>query len=440
MNILIFDGCTSSFNYQPKTKNVMSRRFNVLFYLKKPKKYEEGGLIPIYMRVGVAGKRTEFATQREWHPTKWNSSAGRASGTKEEARELNAFLDTLKAKVYEAQRKLIDEGEVVSTDTIREIITGRNRNSKMLLEVFDYHNKQMRELVDIDFAPGTMERYETARSHTKDFIKWKYGYDDIEINKLNYEFVADMEFYFKTERKCCHNTSIKYISNVKKIVNICVKNGWLLRDPFFGYKMNKKEVIREFLSEQEISAVLAKEFPTERLTLVRDIFIFSCYTGLAYADIEKLKRCEIIIGIDGDKWISTTRQKTESASRIPLLPIALEILKKYENHPKCLNQNLLLPILSNQNMNGYLKEIAAIVGIEKRFTFHCARHTFATTVTLTNGVPIESVSKMLGHKNLKTTQHYAKIIDKKVSNDMRVLKKKLTMKVSKSKQSKKTGS
>lgn len=417
----------------------MSRRFNLLFYLKKPKKYEEGGLMDVYMRVGVAGKRTEFSTQREWDPTKWNAGAGRASGTKEAARELNAYLDTLKIKVYEAQRQILDDGEVISTDMIREIVTGKNRNSKKLLEVFDYHNKQMRELINIDFAPGTMERYETARSHTKDFIKWKFGYEDIDVNKLNYEFVADMEFYFKTVRKCCHNTSIKYISNVKKIVNICVKNGWLDRDPFFGYKMCKKEVIREYLSEEEIFAVLAKNFPAERLNIVRDIFIFSCYTGLAYADIEKLKRSEIIIGIDGDKWISTTRQKTDSASRIPLLPIALQILEKYKNHPKCVNEDLLLPIFSNQNMNGYLKEIAAIVGIEKKFTFHCARHTFATTVTLTNGVPIESVSKMLGHKNLKTTQHYAKIIDRKVSDDMKALKKKLTMKVTRSKQQKKTG-
>ena len=418
----------------------MSRRFNLLFYLKKPKKYEEGGLMPVYMRVSVGGKRTEFTTQREWDPTKWNSSAGRASGTKEASKGLNAFLDTLQTKVYEAQRKLVADEEVVSTDTIREIITGRNRNSKMLLEVFDYHNTQMRDLVDIDFAPGTMERYETARSHTKDFINWKYGLEDIDINKLNYEFVTDMEFYFKTERKCCHNTAMKYISNVKKVVNICIKNGWLQRDPFFGYKLVKKEVIREFLSEEEIAAVYSKAFPTERLNLVRDIFIFSCYTGLAYADIEKLKRSEIIIGIDGDKWVSTTRQKTDTASRIPLLPIALEILEKYKNHPKCLNQDLLLPILSNQNMNGYLKEIADLVGIEKRFTFHCARHTFATTVTLTNGVPIETVSKMLGHRNLKTTQHYAKIIDRKVSDDMKQLKKKLGMKVMKDRKNKKTGS
>lgn len=405
----------------------MSRRFNLLFYLKKRNNYE-GGPIPIYMRLSVAGKRTEFTTQREWDPAKWNSKAGRATGTKETARELNAYLDILQTKVYEAQRKLVDQGELVSTETLREIITGRNRNTKMLLEVFDNHNKQMQELVDIDFAAGTMERYETARSHTKDFIKWKYGLDDIDIAKLNYEFVTEMEFYLKTKRKCCHNTSLKYISNVKKIVNICVKNGWLQRDPFFGYRMQKKEVIREFLTEEEIHLVYNKIFPAERLNLVRDIFIFSCYTGLAYADIEKLKRSEIIFGIDGEKWISTTRQKTDSTSRIPLLPIAIEILHKYKDHPKCVTNDLLLPILSNQNMNGYLKEIATIAGINKKFTFHCARHTFATTVTLTNGVPIETVSKMLGHRNLKTTQHYAKILDNKVSQDMSCLRKKLSMK------------
>ena len=402
----------------------MSRRFSLLFYLKKPKNYE-GGSVPIYMRVSVGGRRTEFATQREVNPEKWKAQAGRVNGTKEDARALNAFLDTLQAKVYEAQRKLVEADESVNVNTIREIITGKKARSKMLLEVFEYHNEQMKDLVDIDFAPGTMERYETALSHTKDFLKWKYNLEDIEIDKLSYEFVTEMEFYFKTVRKCCHNTSVKYISNVKKIVNICIKNGWLQKDPFFGYKMNKKEVIREFLSNDEIDAVYKKELPTDRLRLVRDIFIFSCFTGLSYADIQKLKRSEIIIGIDGDKWISTIRQKTETVSKIPLLPIALEILEKYKDHPKCVNQDVLLPILSNQNMNAYLKEIADLASIKKNFTFHCARHTFATTVTLTNGVPIESVSKMLGHRNLKTTQHYAKILDLKVSEDMSKLRNKL---------------
>lgn len=407
----------------------MSGRFNLLFYLKKSKKYKDGDLIPVYIRLSIAGQRTEFSTHRKWEAAKWNSSSGRANGTKEAARQLNAFLDTLQQKVYDAHHKLVDEGEVVSTDNIRQIITGRNRNTRMLLEIFSWHNHQMQSLIGVDFATGTMERYETAISHTRDFIKWKYNLDDIEIRKLNYEFVVEMEFYLKTQRRCCHNTAVKYISNVKKIVNICVKNGWLQRDPFFGYKMHKKEVTRDILSEEDIGAVLTKDFKIERLCLVRDIFVFSCYTGLSYADIKKLKRSEIFTGIDGERWIGTTRKKTGTATRIPLLPLAIAILEKYKSHPKCLAQNLLLPILSNQNMNGYLKEIADLAGINKRFTFHCARHTFATTVTLTNGVPIETVSKLLGHTNLKTTQLYAKIIDTKISSDMNELKRRLELKI-----------
>mgnify|MGYP002128670122 CR=1 FL=1 len=193
-------------------------------------------------------------------------------------------------------------------------------------------------------------------------------------------------------------------------------------------KAKIKEVIRDFLSESEIENMMNKKFVSERLELVRDIFIFSCFTGLAYVDVKQLSRNHLSFGIDGDKWIFKNRQKTDTSSKIPLLPIALEIINKYENHPACANENRLLPILSNQKMNAYLKEIADVCGINKELTFHIARHTFATTITLSNGVPIETVSKMLGHTNLKTTQHYAKILDKKVSEDMKSLRTKLSQK------------
>jgi site-specific recombinase XerD len=193
------------------------------------------------------------------------------------------------------------------------------------------------------------------------------------------------------------------------------------------YNGKVREVEREFLSQEEVITIYTKQFKTERLNLVKDIFVFSCFTGLAYIDVKNLTKSHINIGIDGGKWIFTNRQKTETASRIPLLPIAEEIIQKYQNHPECINKDKLLPVLSNQKMNAYLKEIADICEIEKDLTFHIARHTFATTITLTNGVPIESVSKMLGHKNLKTTQHYAKVLDRKVSEDMEILKAKFTM-------------
>ena len=189
--------------------------------------------------------------------------------------------------------------------------------------------------------------------------------------------------------------------------------------------MTKRVIDREYLTTGEIQRLISRNFNLERLSQVRDIFLFSCFTGLAFADVEKLNRKEIVIGVDGEKWISTNRQKTDLPTRIPLLPQAIRILEKYENRPQCLNKGKLLPVMSNQKMNAYLKEIGDLCEIEKKMTFHMARHTFATTVTLTNGVPIETVTKLSGHRNLRTTQHYAKIIDKKVSGDLKTLKNKI---------------
>lgn len=409
----------------------MNNRFSLLFYFKKPKSYSKNAL-PIYMRITVEGERAEISTQRKWDPARWNYNACRALGTKEDARTLNAYLDTLQSKVYEAQTRLIANNEEVTVEKLKQIFEGRRVKSKMFIEVFQDHNKKLSQLVDKDFAAGTLERYETALKFTILFLEWKYNISDIDIQDLNYEFVTEMEFWLKSVRNCAHNTAVKYISNVKKIVNICLKNGWLDRDPFIGYKMNKREVIREILSQEEIDTIANKEFSTDRLGVIRDIFLFSCYTGLAYADVKKLQRSEIAKGVDGEQWIFTQRTKTEAPSRIPLLPPALEIINRYENHPICENKGLLLPVPTNQKVNEYLKEIAGVCGIIKKMTFHTARHTFATTITLTNGVPIETVGKMLGHRNLKTTQHYAKILDKKVSEDMMTLRHKLESKNSQS--------
>lgn len=255
-------------------------------------------------------------------------------------------------------------------------------------------------------------------------MQWKYNISDIDITKIDHAFITDYEFWLRSVRNCVNNTAVKYIKNFNKIIKICLANDWLDKNPFANYKSKVKEVERLFLTEDEIQALMNKEFKTERLILVRDIFLFSCFTGLAYIDVKNLTKSHISIGIDGEKWIFTHRQKTESASKIPILPVTQMIIDKYKNHPECINKDKLLPILTNQKMNAYLKEIADICEIEKDLTFHIARHTFATTVTLTNGVSIESVSKMLGHKNLRTTQHYAKVLDRKVSEDMEVLRNK----------------
>jgi site-specific recombinase XerD len=254
----------------------------------------------------------------------------------------------------------------------------------------------------------------------------QYKVGDVDIQNIDHEFISANEFFLHSKKNCCNNTTVKYLKNFKKIVRICLSNHWLNKDPFAAYKAKLDEIVPSFLTTQELQKISQKQFVSERINQVRDVFLFSCYTGLAYADVKKLKRSEIIIGFDGQQWVSTSRQKTETVSKIPLLPVALEIIERYENHPQCQYEGKLLPVLSNQKMNAYLKEIADICGITKPFTYHTARHTFATTVTLSNGVPIESVSKMLGHKNIKTTQHYAKVLDSKVSKDMEILKQKLS--------------
>lgn len=403
----------------------MKAKVSILFYAKRAKT-NVNGLVPIYSRITVNGKRIELTTGRFVELSKWSADAGKMKGTTDEARSINNQLDILKMKIIDAQMELVHKNIPVTADTLKSKLTGSTERARMLVPIFKDHNNKIKELIGKEYAAGTLERYTTSLKHTIEFLEWKYKVSDIDITKIDHAFITDYEFYLRSVRNCSNNTAVKYIKNFNKIIKICLANDWLDKNPFNNYKSKIKEVEREFLSELELQSILNKKFKTERLSLVRDIFLFSCFTGLAYIDVKNLTKSHISIGIDGEKWIYTHRQKTESASKIPILPITQMLIDKYENHPQSNNQEVLFPILSNQKMNAYLKEIAAICEIEKDLTFHIARHTFATTVTLTNGVPIESVSKMLGHKNIKTTQHYAKILDKKVSDDMQILREKFS--------------
>ncbi|WP_316928907.1 site-specific integrase [Mucilaginibacter paludis] len=282
----------------------------------------------------------------------------------------------------------------------------------------------MAALIGNGYASGTLTCFETTLKHTQGLLAWKYQLSDIDIKKIDHDFITSYEFYLRSEKKCGNNSAVKYIKNFKKIIRVCLASGWVTHDPFVNYKENMKIVDRVFLNKEKLQAMADKTFSTQRLNQVRDIFLFSCFTGLAYANVYKLKRTEIIQGIDGEMWIYTKRKKTDTPSHIPLLPSALSLLNKYTDHPACSNSGKALPVSTNQKMNAYLKEIADVCGINKELTYHIACHTFATTVTLSNGVPIETVSKMLGHSNIKTTQHYAKILDLKVSQYMALLRKK----------------
>ncbi|MBS1653292.1 MAG: site-specific integrase [Bacteroidetes bacterium] len=403
----------------------MERRFGMFFHLKKGR-YDKNNKLTIYLKITVNGLSAEVSTKCKCSPGQWNVLAGRVEGKQDDAKQTNAYLNILQRKVYEIRMQLLDQDKEVSAANIKTLLQGgeltEQKQKYMLMEIFQYHNDQINELVGHEYAPGTLERYQTSYRHTAAFLQWKYQLDDIDIDELDYEFITEYEFWLKSVRRCGHNSTIKYLANFRKIIFRCVRNGWLQKDPFAGFKMTKREVERIALTHTELSLIAAKKFVCERLELVRDIFLFSCYTGLAYIDTKQLHRSDIAIGFDGELWILSKRQKTNVAARIPLLPPALAILDRYAEHPACIRNGNVLPVLSNQKMNAYLKEIADCCGIAKPLTYHIARHTFATTVTLSNGVPIETVSKMLGHRNLKTTQHYARILDSKISDDMRLLK------------------
>lgn len=395
--------------------------FTFLFYIKKGKTNTEGEA-PIYLRITVNGERAELSIKRNVAPDKWNSSACKVKGIGERAQSINKYIDGIKTNIYVQHEKLTSQGKTITAEILRNKLTGGNQEkNKSLVELFKYHNQQVKELAGKEMAIATYTRYETTLRHVIQFLQWKYKKDDVSLDEVTHNFISELDFFLRSVRNNSNNTCVKYIKNFKKIIRIALSNNWIEHDPFINYKGRVKVIEKHYLTELELNAISIKELHTIRLDQVRDIFVFCCYTGLAYADVKKLSYEHVVIGIDGEQWIKTNRTKTDVKSSIPLLPPALKILDKYKEQMAGNKLNRLLPVLSGQKMNAYLKEIADICCISKNMSMHLGRHSFATLM-LTNGVSIESVSKMLGHTNIRTTQHYAKILDQKISEDIKYLK------------------
>ncbi len=306
----------------------MQNSISLWFYLKKPKAYTSGTVL-IYLQITIHSQRAEISTGREWFAEKWNTSAGRASGTKEDVKALNIYLDTLQAKVYEAQRYLMDAKTIVTAEAIKNKFTGKAEKPRKLVPIFQYHNNKIKALLGEEFSPGTLGRYTQALKHTTEFLQWKYGLSDINIRKIDHAFITEFEYYLRSVHKCNNNSAVKYVKNFGKIIRICISNSWLDNDPFVNYKSKFREVVKAFLSQYEIDTIVAKEFSIERVNQVRYIFLFSCYTGLAYIDVEQLTRNNVGLGIDVVKWIFTSRQKKDTQRNIPLLPMAERVLNKF---------------------------------------------------------------------------------------------------------------
>lgn len=377
---------------------------------------------PIYCRITINGKRAEISLKRFIEPAKWSASIGRVKGNSEEARLINLNIELLNNDVLRHYNMLIMEGKYIDSLVLKNSVLGVYEKQYTLIESFEYHNERMKTLIGIDVELGTYKKFETVLVKIKNFLKQNYQKKDINLIDLDFKFINDFEYYMKVQEKVKHNTALRYIRCLKKIVLMAIKNDWIQKNPFANYSCQYDRVNREVLSENDLKLLWKKEIGIPRLDEVKDVLLFCCYTGYSFSDVERISTNDLEKGIDGEFWIFTERKKTGITSNVPLLPEAYSIIQKYATHPYCNASGKLLPVKSNQKMNAYLKEVATICGIKKNLTMHMARHTFATTITLSNGVPIETVSKMLGHSKIATTQIYAQVLDNKVSADMKKLR------------------
>ncbi len=405
---------------------LVEQSYGLTFFLKSSKNVK---IRHIYLRITVDGIPKETSTKRKWYPNRWDQKEGKAIGTKEDARTINLFLESLTTKINSHRTELMKSDVPITSIDLINFVNGKYRPRNKVLEEFQEHNDEMAKLVITgEYSKGTHERYITARSHVQEFIQHKYSMTDLDFSALNYEFVKDYNLYLKTVRNCSNNTALKYISNFKKIVLRAIAKEIIPRDPFKLFVSKKIKVKKKPLTRSELKRIEEKEFRSERLSVVRDIFIFQCYTGLSYIDAFQLKWEDIKEADDGSMWIMSSRQKSKSDTDIPLLPKALEIMSQYKHDPLCLKRGTVLPGRSNQKMNEYLKEIAVLCDIHATLNTHKARRTFASTITLNNGVSIHVVKEMLGHYSIKQTEEYAITEQASIAREMKELETKLSSK------------
>ena len=394
--------------------------FGLLFYIRRDKTNKKGEA-PVFMRLTINGERADASIKRFIEPHAWNSEKGKANEKCRGGKDLNLYLDAISANILRIQRDLELDKKEVSAQIILNRYLGKEQSDRhTLMEVFRAHNEKCRALSGISLAPGTVIRYETTLRLTEEFLQKSYQKEDCYLDEVTNQFIEDFEFFLKTVRRCCHNTTSKYLMNFKKIVRIALAKGWMKKDPFAQIRFHLDPVEREFLEKQELKAMLNKAISIPRLAQVRDIFCFCCLTGLAFTDVQQLKEEHLVADIHGKIWIRKARQKTKNMCNIPLLDEAQKIIDRYREHPYCQTHGVLLPVCSNQKMNSYLKELADICGIRKNLSTHCARHTFAT-LTRASGATIDNVAKMLGHANVNMTRRYAKVLDSSIMRDMEVV-------------------
>ncbi len=391
----------------------------VIFFTRKKRNDPEK--LDIYLRITVNKERSEFSIKRDIAVCNWNIFRCRAKEIDHNLILLNTYLDDVYGEVLNAHKQLHSERKLITAKAIKSRYFGEDEERMTLMKAVEYHNSNINK----SLKPGTLKNYFSTEKYLRQFLQERLKTDDIYLIQLNYKFIVNFENYIRTYRPrkarktCSNNGAMKHLERLMKIANLALKMEWLVKDPFRNFKLRYIRNERDYLTERELDLIEGTSFMTIGMNRVKDVFLFSCYTGLSYIDIRELHPNQVLMGIDGNQMIHTKRIKTNESVKIPLLPRAREILDKYKEEMELTGK--VLPVYSNQKTNKNLKEIAKACGIHKNITFHVARHTFATTVTLSNGVPIETVSKLLGHTKLSTTQIYARVLQKKVGEDMQNL-------------------
>lgn len=392
----------------------------ILFVIEKFK-INRQGIAPIRCRITYLGQRKPFSTGLFLSPDKWNATKQKAFPPSTEHNQINTQLSLIKQEINQAFLLLKVQQDIFDVEDIYLRYKGEDlKAEKSLFEVYTLHNERMKKLIGIEYSESTYRKFEESKNHVLSFVKYSTQKSNIQLDKISMKFLNDFDYYLKVEKKLKQVTINKHIERLRKIIKLALAEGFLDRDPFLLF--SPKKVITEvvYLDTTELKLLEKHRFKQDRLQRVADLFIFCCYTGLPYLEMASLKKENIVQGFDGKKWIKIYRQKTKKSLTIPLLKKAEKIVSKYEA------ENSFLPIITNQQFNSFLKEIAAVLGIEKRITHHTARKTFASTVLLYNDIPMETVSELLGHSNMKVTQmHYAKVVQEKVSQQMSKLNKKL---------------
>ncbi len=405
--------------------------FSILFWIEKSRL--KNGKAPLSVRITVNGERKEISVNRKVSPLEWNCDAQTVLSKTNEAKEINNHLVTMKAKLLSCQSKIEARGETVTASAIKNEYVGKKPVFKTVVQAFTEYNEMLHDRVKSEeptLDEKTWRRFITTQQKIIDFLEFKYQVRDILLKDLFEAFVEEFLVYLTTAGKLCKNTAMKYVKNTKQMIRWSKRKGYITINPFEDFKCTYKQPKRARLTWNELVNLHNCRMPIARLEEVKDVYVFTCFTGYSYMDIYQLEPGNVVPWIDGTKWLIRDRYKGENnKSNVPLLEIALDIIEKYKSHRYCVANNKLLPVNCNQRYNGYLKEIAAIAGINKNLTTHTARHTFATTILMENDCPIESASEMLGHNSIRTTQIYAKATDVKVSHNMKDVKSRISQRL-----------